>query len=94
MPEKHIAIVGYGSATLSLLKTLQDLPKELREGWRVTVFERREALGGQWLPDEDPASGVALTGLYPDLRTNTPVHMSESSFSSFLCYLLDKSVLT
>jgi hypothetical protein len=38
-------------------------------------------VGGQWLPDEDPASGVALTGLYPDLRTNTPVHMSGPFFS-------------
>lgn len=44
----HIAIVGYGSACLVLLKCLQDLPEELRRGWRVTVFERREGLGGQW----------------------------------------------
>jgi uncharacterized protein with NAD-binding domain and iron-sulfur cluster len=45
---KHIAIVGYGSACLIILKMLQDLPKELRQGWRVTVYERREGLGGQW----------------------------------------------
>lgn len=45
---KHIAIVGYGSACLIILKMLQDLPRELRQGWRVTVFERREGLGGQW----------------------------------------------
>lgn len=44
----HIAIVGYGSSALMLLKSLQDLPQELREDWRVTVFERREGLGGQW----------------------------------------------
>ena len=47
-PSEHIAIVGYGSAALILLKTLQDLPPELRQGWRVTVLERREGLGGQW----------------------------------------------
>jgi uncharacterized NAD(P)/FAD-binding protein YdhS len=44
----HIAIVGYGSSSLMLLKSLQDLPAELRQGWHVTVFERREGLGGQW----------------------------------------------
>lgn len=44
----HIAIVGYGSSALMLLKSLQDLPPELRESWRVTIFERREGLGGQW----------------------------------------------
>ena len=45
---KHIAIVGYGSAALAILKALQDLPPELRRGWRVSVYERREGLGGQW----------------------------------------------
>lgn len=32
------------------------------------------------LPDDtiqDPRASIALTGLYPELRTNTPVHMSE-----------------
>lgn len=45
---KHIAIVGYGSAALVMLKTLQDLPRSLRQGWRVTIYERRDSLGGQW----------------------------------------------
>lgn len=63
-----------------IIKTLQDLPYELRKGFRITVFERREGLGGQWLPDntpQDPRNGVPLTGLYENLRTNTPVHMSQ-----------------
>lgn len=90
---KHILIVGYGSAALAVLKALQDLPEEFRRGWRISVFERRHGIGGQWcvlpsgimsvlsmsprLPD-DGLGEVALTGLYDRLRTNTPVHMSKS----------------
>ena len=45
---KHILIVGYGSAALAVLKALQDLPEEFRRGWRISVFERRHGIGGQW----------------------------------------------
>ena len=71
---KRIAVIGYGSAGLVAVKSLQDLPRELREGWSITVFEGREGLGGIWLPEElDPALDcLPMTGLYPKLRTNTP----------------------
>ena len=38
------------------------------------------------LPDnneQDPFTSVPLTGLYPELRTNTPVHMSERQQTSW-----------
>lgn len=64
---KHIAIVGYGSASLIILKMLQDLPAELRQGWRVTIFERREGLGGQWWAAASDSSAKINLRSFPRL---------------------------
>ena len=45
---KSIAIVGAGSAGLAALKTLLDLPHEVRQGWDLTLFEQRWSVGGIW----------------------------------------------
>ncbi|GAA98057.1 hypothetical protein E5Q_04738 [Mixia osmundae IAM 14324] len=74
---KRICVIGYGSAGLVAVKTLQDLPIELRRDYDVVIYEGREALGGVWLPEEHirPAPDLPMTGIYPDLRANTPVNM-------------------
>ncbi|KAH8115093.1 FAD/NAD-binding domain-containing protein [Phellopilus nigrolimitatus] len=71
---KSIAIVGAGSAGLAALKTLLDLPQNVRPGWEVVLFEERQNVGGIWLPDpNDPhPPDIPETPLYPDLKTNTP----------------------
>ncbi|OSD02500.1 FAD/NAD-P-binding domain-containing protein [Trametes coccinea BRFM310] len=76
-PSKSIAIVGAGSAGLAILKTLLDLPSDVREGWEIVLYDQRRDVGGLWLPDppgqplprppELPESPV-----YPLLHTNTP----------------------
>jgi cation diffusion facilitator CzcD-associated flavoprotein CzcO len=71
---KSIAIVGAGSAGLAVLKTLLDLPENVRSNWRIVCYEQRHDVGGVWLPDLSPPSPPTLpeTPLYPLLRTNTP----------------------
>ncbi|KAL0565817.1 hypothetical protein V5O48_016202 [Marasmius crinis-equi] len=71
---KSIAIVGSGSAGLAILKSLLDLPSDVRAGWDIVLFEQRRDVGGIWLPDFNPPSPPALpeTPLYPQLMTNTP----------------------
>ena len=47
-PPKSIAIVGAGSAGLAVLKTLLDLPLEVRQGWEIVLYEQRRSVGGVW----------------------------------------------
>ncbi|KAI0339612.1 FAD/NAD(P)-binding domain-containing protein [Trametopsis cervina] len=71
---KSIAIVGSGSGGLAILKTLLDLPEDVRSTWRIVLFEQRRDVGGVWLPDLNTPHPPTLpeTPLYPRLRTNTP----------------------
>ncbi|PSR74330.1 hypothetical protein PHLCEN_2v9947 [Hermanssonia centrifuga] len=71
---KSIAIVGAGSGGLAVLKTLLDLPEEVRSSWEFALYEQHRDVGGLWLPDPNPPHPPALpeTPLYPRLRTNTP----------------------
>ncbi|KDQ62147.1 hypothetical protein JAAARDRAFT_121811 [Jaapia argillacea MUCL 33604] len=74
VPPKSIAIVGGGTAGLAALKALLDLPEDVRQDWKIDLFEQRRDVGGIWLPDPNPPSPPELpeTPLYPALRTNTP----------------------
>lgn len=45
---KSIAIVGAGSAGLAILKTLLDLPYEVRQEWDIVLYEQRRQVGGVW----------------------------------------------
>lgn len=45
---KSIAIVGAGSAGLASLKTLLDLPIEVRQKWDIVLYEQRRDVGGVW----------------------------------------------
>lgn len=71
---KSIAIVGAGSGGLAVLKTLLDLPEEVRSSWEIVLYEQRRDVGGLWLEDPLPPHPPTLpeTPLYPRLRTNTP----------------------
>ncbi|PIL35194.1 hypothetical protein GSI_02984 [Ganoderma sinense ZZ0214-1] len=75
-PSKSIAIVGAGSGGLAILKTILDLPPDVRHDWEVILYEQRRDVGGIWLPDPPgplphyPALPESPT--YPLLRTNTP----------------------
>ncbi|KAI0629833.1 FAD/NAD-P-binding domain-containing protein [Trametes polyzona] len=74
---KSIAIVGAGSGGLAILKTLLDLPPEVRQGWEIVLYDQRRDVGGLWLPDPP---GLPLpqppvlpeSPVYPLLHTNTP----------------------
>ncbi|KIK20788.1 hypothetical protein PISMIDRAFT_681968 [Pisolithus microcarpus 441] len=72
---KSIAIVGAGSAGLAMLKSLLDLPPEIRANWDIVLYEQRRDVGGIWLPDPSPTPPPELpeTPLYPLLYTTTPV---------------------
>lgn len=71
---KSVAIVGAGSAGLSILKALLDLPEEERSTWEIVLYEQRRDVGGVWLPDPNAPRPPRLpeTPLYPLLHTNTP----------------------
>lgn len=71
---KSIAIVGAGSGGLAVLKTLLDLPEDVRLSWDIALYDQRRDVGGLWLPDPNPPHPPTLpeTPLYPRLRTNTP----------------------
>ncbi|KZV85022.1 FAD/NAD(P)-binding domain-containing protein [Exidia glandulosa HHB12029] len=72
-PTKRIAVVGTGSGGLATLKALVELPMEMRQGWEIVAFEKREDIGGVWLPDWDVSpSRRPQSPLYPTLRTNVP----------------------
>ncbi len=73
-PSKSIAIVGAGSAGLAILKTILDLPEDVRSDWDIVLYEQRWNVGGLWLPDPNPPHPPTLpeTPLYPRLITNTP----------------------
>ncbi|KAI0747097.1 hypothetical protein C8Q80DRAFT_1271896 [Daedaleopsis nitida] len=75
-PTKSIAIVGGGSGGLAILKTIFDLPEELRNCWEVVLFEQRRNVGGVWLPDPPGPlprpPNLPESPLYPLLHTNTP----------------------
>lgn len=45
-PTKRIAVVGTGAGGLAVLKALVQLPEDLRAGWDVVAFERRDGIGG------------------------------------------------
>jgi cation diffusion facilitator CzcD-associated flavoprotein CzcO len=45
---KTIAIVGAGSAGLAALKTVLDLPLEVRRHWDIVLYEQREDVAGVW----------------------------------------------
>ncbi|KZV85019.1 FAD/NAD(P)-binding domain-containing protein [Exidia glandulosa HHB12029] len=70
---KRIAVVGTGSGGLAVLKALVELPMEMRQGWEIVAFEKREDVGGVWLPDWDVSpTRRPQSPLYPTLRTNAP----------------------
>lgn len=47
--KKRIAIIGGGTAGLAALKTfVYDIPKAENEEWEITLYERRERIGGVW----------------------------------------------
>ena len=74
VPSKSIAIVGAGSGGLAILKTILDLPVDIRSAWDIVLYEQRRNVGGLWLPDPNPPNPPTLpeTPLYPLLITNTP----------------------
>ena len=45
---KSIAIIGAGTAGLSTLKTILDIPEETRADWNIVIFEKRWDVGGAW----------------------------------------------
>ncbi|KAI0642999.1 FAD/NAD-P-binding domain-containing protein [Trametes meyenii] len=75
-PSKSIAIVGAGSGGIAILKTIFDLPQEVRQDWEVVLYDQRRDVGGLWLEDlpgplpQPPA--LPESPVYPLLRTNTP----------------------
>lgn len=71
---KSIAIIGAGSGGLAALKTLLDLPEDVRRNWEIVLYEQHSDVGGLWLEDPIPPHPPTLphTPLYPRLRTNTP----------------------
>ena len=73
-PSKSIAIVGAGSAGIAVLKTILELPEEVRANWKVVLYEQRRDVGGVWLPDlsEPHPPKLPETPLYPLLHVNTP----------------------
>lgn len=55
---KRIAIVGGGTAGLTMLKTLSaDLPSEVTKDWDIVLFEQREDIGGVWYVARHRCSG-------------------------------------
>ena len=62
---KRIAIVGGGTAGLTMLKTLvTELPSETRQDWEIVLFEQRDDVGGIWCSlSSTRASQCLLTGL-------------------------------
>ncbi|RDX41669.1 FAD/NAD(P)-binding domain-containing protein [Lentinus brumalis] len=75
-PSKSIAIVGAGSGGLAIVKTIFDLPEDVRDGWEVVLYEQRRDVGGVWLPDPPGPlprpPKLPESPLYPLLHTNTP----------------------
>ncbi|TBU25501.1 FAD/NAD(P)-binding domain-containing protein [Dichomitus squalens] len=75
-PAKSIAIVGAGSGGLAILKTIFDLPEDVRRDWEVVLYEQRRNVGGVWLPDPPGAlpryPELPESPTYPLLHTNTP----------------------
>ncbi|KAF8213522.1 FAD/NAD(P)-binding domain-containing protein [Mycena galopus ATCC 62051] len=75
-PIKRIGVVGLGTGGITALRALKALPPHVREGWQITAFDERHAVGGLWVPEDDlpePPS-VPRTPAYPGLRMNA-VHM-------------------
>ncbi|KLU83012.1 hypothetical protein MAPG_02079, partial [Magnaporthiopsis poae ATCC 64411] len=52
----RVAVIGAGPAGLAAIKSLQE------EGFQVTGFERRSAVGGLWAFSDDPNCTSATTG--------------------------------
>ncbi|PPQ62756.1 hypothetical protein CVT24_000450 [Panaeolus cyanescens] len=80
---KSIAVIGAGSAGLAVLKTILDLPESTRAKLDFALYEKREDVGGVWLPESKSVQPPTIpeTALYPLLRTNTPVpHMTYPGF--------------
>ena len=73
-PTKRIAIVGMGAGGITSLRGLMTVPEDMRQGWEITAFDGREAVGGLWVPQDNPPAPPVLpaTPLYPNLRTNGP----------------------
>jgi len=40
--------VGAGTAGLAALKSILDLPKDVRNGWDIIIYEQRANIGGVW----------------------------------------------
>ena len=75
-PAKSIAIVGAGSGGLAILKTIFDLPLDVRRDWEVVLYEQRRDVGGVWLPNPPGPlphyPDLPESPTYPLLHTNTP----------------------
>ena len=73
-PTKRIAIVGMGAGGIASLSGLMTVPEHMRQGWEITAFDEREAVGRLWVPQDNPPAPPVLpaTPLYPNLRTNGP----------------------
>ncbi|KAH9939545.1 FAD/NAD-P-binding domain-containing protein [Amylocystis lapponica] len=79
---KNICVIGAGPSGLAALKIIADTPQYKAGLWHPTAFERREEVGGIWLP-APPTADPPATPLYDSLTTNLPHPlMAYSSFSS------------
>jgi len=69
---KRIAIIGMGAGGITSLRGLMTVPEHMRQGWEITAFDEREAVGGLWVPQDNPPAPPVLpdTPLYPGLRAN------------------------
>ncbi|KAJ7275453.1 FAD/NAD(P)-binding domain-containing protein [Mycena haematopus] len=78
-PRKRIGVVGLGTGGITALRALRALPLHMREGWQITAFDQRHAVGGLWVPQDDPPNppSVPQTPAYPGLRMNAAhMHMT------------------
>ncbi|KAJ7814120.1 FAD/NAD(P)-binding domain-containing protein [Mycena olivaceomarginata] len=75
-PTKRIGVIGLGTGGIATLRALRALPLHMREGWEITAFDERHAVGGLWVPQDHPPDppSVPQTPAYPGLRMNA-VHM-------------------
>ncbi|KAJ6519418.1 FAD/NAD(P)-binding domain-containing protein [Mycena sanguinolenta] len=75
-PRKRIGVIGLGTGGITALRALRTLPPHMREGWQITAFDQRHAVGGLWVSQDDPPDppSVPQTPAYPGLRMNA-VHM-------------------
>jgi cation diffusion facilitator CzcD-associated flavoprotein CzcO len=79
---RSIAIIGAGTAGLSLLKTILDFPEDVKDNLDIVVFERRKDVGGVWWVEDRLAFGIKISKLslhrLPDNRDLRPPQLPET----------------